>query len=111
MSYLLIKITLIRARALVVTRLNKDAHEAIEKLEVLPAGRQAEGVNRDRRGLPAYSHIAPCEQAGKAFIAAAQIKNYSVRTILLEIGQEKVQQKTLAGTGCTQNHGMRVVLV
>jgi len=48
---------------------------------------------------------------GEAFKAPAQVEDERVRLVLLEIGNEEIQQERFSGAGTPQNHGVRHVAV
>ena len=53
--------------------------------------------------------IRALEQPGQAAKAPAQIEDESVRFVLLQIGNQEVQQEGFARTGAPENDGVRNV--
>jgi hypothetical protein len=91
--------------------LQQDFHKQSQEVEILLGRREGERIDRKALGFEPSRDVRSGEKMCEAFKAAAEIENEGVRVILLEIGDQEVQQKGLSGAGAAENHGVRDVLV
>ena len=83
--------------------------ESAEKIQIALGRRQGKGIDLEVGRLKSYVEIRAVEQASQAAKAAAQIKYESTRFILLQIGNQEVQQKGFSRTGAPEDHGVREI--
>src|SRR5437879_11260818 len=56
-------------------------------------------------------YITPAKQFGQTLEASAQIEDKRPGIVLLEVADEKIQQKRFPGARAAENHGVRDVAV
>ena len=74
-------------------------------------GASENGLILKSLGLKSHPDIGAAEQLRQALEAPAQIENEGVRLVLLEIGDQEIQQERLSRAGPPENHGVGHVAV
>src|SRR6185312_5787763 len=84
-------------------RFGQNASENTQEIEIARSWRQGERIDLELVRSLSHPEISAPEKPGETRKAPAKIEDESVRIVLLQIGNEEIQQERLAGTGSPQN--------
>src|SRR6202167_5618611 len=86
--------------------LNQHFQEESEEIEVFLRRWQRKRIDLEIRGIKADANIRAAEKLCEAFKASAQVEDERVRIVLLEIGDEEIQQERFSSSRSPKNHAV-----
>src|SRR5271157_3485628 len=86
--------------------LDQHLQEEGEEIEVLFRRWERKRIDLETLGFQTDADIRTAEKLREAFEAPTQVEDESVRRVLLQVGDQEVQKKTLPGTRSSENHGV-----
>ncbi len=91
--------------------LHQDLEKQREEIEIFLGGRERKRIDFEILRFQAHANIGAAEQLRQAFKTSAQVENEGVRCVLLETGDQEIEQKRLPRAGSPEDHGVRDIAV
>ena len=102
-----------RGRVELARPLPLDQHfqKESEEIEIFLRRWQRKRIDFEILGFQAYANIRAAEKLREALKTPAQIEDEGVGSVLLQVGDQEVQEKTLPCTRSPENHGVSHIAV